>query len=94
VKIVKVNGRKRSHKVFMYAISTCVWCKRTKQFLKDNNVEFEYVDIDLCSDEDQEKIEEDITKRGGELIYPTIIVDDKILVTGYKLDKISEALGL
>jgi len=94
VKIVKVNGKKRSHKVFMYAISTCVWCKRTKQFLKDNNVEFEYVDIDLCSDEDQEKIEEDITKRGGELIYPTIIVDDKILVTGYKLDKISEALNL
>ena len=92
--IVKVNGKKRNHKVFMYAISTCAWCKRTKQFLKDNDVEFEYVDVDLSSDEDHEKIEKDITKRGGELVYPTIIVDDKILITGYKVDKISGVLGL
>lgn len=94
MKIVKVNGKKKNHKVFMYALSTCVWCKRTKQFLKDNDVEFEYVDLDLCSDEDHEKIQKDITKRGGELIYPTIIVDDKTLITGYKLDKISRVLGL
>jgi len=94
MKIVKVNGKKRSHKVFMYAISTCAWCKRTKQFLKDNNVEFEYVDVDLCSDEDQEKIEKDITSRGGRLSYPTLIVDDKTLVTGYKPDKITGVLDL
>jgi glutaredoxin-like protein NrdH len=94
MKIVKVTGKKRSHKVFMYAISTCVWCKRTKQFLKDNDVEFEYVDIDLCNDEDQERVEKEITKREGRLSYPTLIVDDKILITGYKLDKIAEALDL
>ncbi len=94
MKTVKVNGEKRSHKVFMYAISTCAWCKRTKQFLKDNSVEFKYVDVDLCSDEDQEKIKAQITKRGGRLAYPTVIVDDKILITGAKLDEIAEALGL
>jgi glutaredoxin len=94
MKIVKVNGRKRSHKVFMYAISTCAWCKRTKQFLKDNNVEFEYVDVDLCNDEDQGKVEEEITSRSGRLSFPTLIVDDKILITGFKPNKISEALEL
>jgi glutaredoxin len=94
MKIAKVNGKKRSHKVFMYAISTCVWCKRTKQFLKDNDVKFEYVDVDLCNDEDKEKIEKEITERGGRLTYPTIIVDDKILINGYKLDKITGALEL
>lgn len=94
MKIVKVNGRKKSHRVFMYAISTCAWCKRTKQFLRGNNVEFEYVDVDLGSDEDKEKIEKEITKRGGRLSYPTLIVDDKTLITGYKEDKMSEALDL
>jgi len=91
---VKVSGRRRGHKVFMYAISTCAWCKRTKQFLKDHNVEFEYVDVDLCSDEDHEKIVRDITKRGGDLVYPTLVIDDKILITGYKTDEILGALGL
>jgi glutaredoxin len=94
MKMVKVIGKKRNHKVFMYAISTCAWCKRTKQLLKDNNVEFEYVDVDLCSDEDQEKIEREITKRGGRLSYPTLIVDDKTLITGYHPEKMTEAIGL
>jgi len=94
VNIVKVNGKRRKHKVFMYAISTCAWCKRTKQFLKDNDIEFEYVDVDLSKEEDQEKIEKDITRHGGKPVYPTLIVDDNILIAGFKVDKISEALGL
>ena len=80
--------------MFVYALSTCVWCKRTKQFLRDKSVEFEYVDVDLCSDEDREKIEREIAKREGRLSYPTLIVDDKALITGYKPDRISEALDL
>jgi len=44
----RVPGRNNKHKVVMYAISTCGWCKRTKNFLRDNNIEYEYVDIDLC----------------------------------------------
>jgi glutaredoxin len=48
----------------------------------------------LCDDEDQDAIEAQITKRGGRLSYPTIIVNDKVLITGAKLDKIAEALGL
>ena len=80
------------HKVFVYAISTCAWCKKAKNFLKDNGVEYEYVDVDLCSDEDREKIRKDIMKRGGRPSYPIIIVDDKTLITGFKEDKIKEAL--
>ena len=92
--IVRVGGKRRDHKVLMYAISTCAWCKRTKQFLKDNSVEFEYVDVDLCTDEEQEKIVNEIIRRGGRSSYPTLLVDDKTLITGYKPDRIAEALEL
>lgn len=34
-------------KVFMYALSTCPWCRKAKQFFKTNNVPFDYVDYDL-----------------------------------------------
>ncbi len=94
MKIVKVDGKNKKHRVLMYALSTCVWCKKTKKFLTDKNVEFEYVDVDLCEDEDKEKIRKDILKRGGNLTYPTIIVDDKKLITGYSEDEIKEALEL
>jgi glutaredoxin len=92
--IVRVEGKRKGHKVLVYALSTCAWCKMTKQFLKDHEVEFEYVDVDLCSPEDHEKIRKEITKKGGEISYPTLIVDDKTLITGFRKDKITEALQL
>jgi glutaredoxin len=94
MKVVKVSGRKNKHKVFVYALSTCAWCKLTKQFLKDNEIEYEYVDVDLCSEEDREKIRRDILKRKGELSYPATIIDDKILVHGFRKDKLKEALNI
>jgi len=94
MEIVKVQGKNNKHKVFLYAISTCAWCKRTKSFLKDSDIEYEYIDIDLCSREDREEIRENILKRGGRLSYPTIIIDDKILITGFHDDKIKEALEI
>ena len=78
----------------MYALSTCAWCKMTKQFLKDNDVEYDYIDVDLCEEEDKQKIREHIQSKGGPLSYPTIIVDDNVLITGLRKDKLKEALEL
>lgn len=94
MKTVKVQGKNNKHKVLMYALSTCAWCKMTKTFLKDNSVEFEYVDVDLCTKEDLRKIKTDILNRGGSLSYPVLIIDDKNLINGFRKEKISEALGI
>ncbi len=90
----KVAGTKKDHKVLMYAISTCGWCKMTKKYLNDHKVEYEYIDVDLCDDKDRQAIRNDIVKRGGEPSYPIIIVDDKIMINGFRKDKINEALNL
>jgi len=92
--IVKVSGKNGKHKVLVYAISTCAWCKLTKKFLKDNNIEYEYVDVDLCEEEDKDKIRQDILDKGGSLSYPTIIIDNKKVITGFRKDKLTEALEI
>ena len=94
MKTMKVPGENNRHGVFMYEISTCAWCRRAKKFLEDNQIEYEYVDIDLCSREDREKIRRDILSRGGRLSYPTIIVDDKIVIAGFQEYKIRGALEI
>ena len=94
MKTAKVEGKNGKHKVLVYTISTCAWCKMTKKYLKDNDITYEYVDVDLTSDDDHEKIRDDIIRKGGEPSYPTIIVDDKILITGFRKDKINEALEI
>ena len=94
MRIVKVPGKNNRHKVFMYAISTCAWCKLIKSFLKDKDVEYEYVDVDFSSREDREKIRREILNRGGRLSYPAVIIDDKILINGFHKDKMKEILEI
>ncbi len=94
MKFSKVSGKRSQRKVVLYALSTCAWCKMTKQFLKDNDVEFEYVNVDLCEEEDKQKIRQHIQSKGGPLSYPTVIVDDEVLITGFRKDKLKEALGI
>jgi len=91
---VKIQGKNNKHKVLLYALSTCAWCKMTKKFLNDNSVEYEYVDVDLASDEDHEKIRQDLINRGSEPTYPAIIVDNKKVINGFRKDLIKEALDL
>ena len=90
----KVSGKKYNHKVTVYALSTCVWCKLTKQFLNENDVEYEYIDVDLCNEKDKQKIHEIIQSKGSILSYPTTIVDDKVVITGFRKDKLKEALEI
>ena len=90
----KVEGDLKDHQVLLYALSTCGWCKMTKAFLVEKGVEYEYVDVDKLDKTGKDMVNADIKKRGGRLAFPTIIVDDKTIITGFKKDKLSEALGL
>jgi glutaredoxin-like protein NrdH len=92
--ISKVPGKNTKHKVLVYALSTCVWCKMTKQFLKDNDVEYEFVEVDNATEEDKDKIRKHIQEKGGSLSYPTIIVDEKKVVTGFRKDLLKKELDL
>jgi glutaredoxin len=88
MKRIKVSGKNKEHMVVLYALSTCAWCKRMKKFLKNNDVEYEYIDVDLETEEERQKIQRFV------LSYPLTIIDKKILIDGYKENKIKEALGI
>ena len=90
----RVRGKNNKHSVLVYALITCAWCRRTKEFLRDNDIEYEYVDVDLCDREEREEIQNDILTRGRRLTYPTIIVDDETVITGFKEDRMREVLQI
>jgi len=93
VSATRVEGKRKDHKVFLYTLSTCIWCKHTKQFLKDNGVEHEYVDVDLARGEERRKIEKDFAKTGS-YSYPTMVIDGKRVIKGFRVEEIKEALGI
>ncbi len=89
----KIPGKRKEHKVILFTLSTCAWCKLVKQFLRENEVEYDYIDIDLSEENEKEEIRQVIRNRGGSVSFPTTIIDNKILITGFRKDKIKEALN-
>jgi glutaredoxin-like protein NrdH len=94
VVVVKVEGEKRGHRVFLYTLSTCGWCKRTKEFLRENGVEYEYMDVDTCTSEERRAAIEDLKERKAPMGFPLAIIDDETIISGFKPDMYTEALGL
>ena len=88
-----VDGTDRG-KLFMYALSTCVWCKKTKAFLDSLGVGYDYVYVDTLAGEEKEKSMEEIKRFNPQCSFPTLIINGKTCVVGYNENKIREALGL
>ena len=80
-------------KVFLYALSTCGHCKNTKRLLDQNNVQYEFVDVDLLSKDEMSKVLDEVRKVNPQCSFPTILIGDKVVV-GYRELDILEALGL
>ncbi len=76
-------------KITMYGADWCPDCRRAKAFLSDNNISYDYIDVDL--DESATKRVENINK--GKRIIPTLIINGKSL-TNPDNAKLSKALGI
>jgi len=90
----KVPGKNRKHKVKMFTLSTCGWCKKTKALMQEMDCEYEFVDIDLVSGEEGKRVREELKKYNPSQNVPTIVIDDgKTVIIGFKEDKLKEVLS-
>ena len=83
-------------KVKGYFISTCGWCKKTKRFLDDNNVDYEYEYVDLLTGSEKDRALAEVDQHNPRRSFPTIVVtnDHTEIVVGYREDRLREVLGL
>jgi glutaredoxin-like protein NrdH len=79
--------------VKLFALSTCVHCRNTKDFLSSCGVEYECIDVDKLDGEERKKVLEQIKEINPSCSFPTIVIGDKIIV-GFRSDEIKEALNL
>jgi glutaredoxin len=93
IKIEYVKGKNKG-KILLYALSTCIWCKMTKELLDKLAVEYSYIYVDLLKDKDKDKVTNDIKKWNPMCSFPTMIINDKSCIVGFKEKEIKEALGL
>ena len=88
----KVDGGKDGHTVRLYALSTCGWCRKTKELLDSQGVAYEYVYVDQCDGDERTQVTEQVRSLNPRGSFPTLQIDDEVVV-GYDDDRILELLG-
>lgn len=78
--------------VKMYALSTCLWCKRTKKFFEDRKIPFECVEYDKVDEAEQERIMAKIREKGGRGSFPYVCIGSDA-VQGYLPEEFERLLG-
>jgi len=92
IKIEHVRGKNKG-KIMLYALSTCGWCHKTKELLKDLGVEYYYIFVDQLEDSEKEQQMREVSKYNPHRSFPTLVINNDKCIVGFKEDEIKEALG-
>ncbi len=87
-----VNGEKKG-KIILYALSTCGWCARTKDLLRELGVDFDYLYVDLLEGPEQDTAMNEVEKWNPKGSFPTLVIGDKKSIIGFREEEIREALA-
>jgi glutaredoxin-like protein NrdH len=91
--LIHVEGRQQA-RIVLFALSTCVWCRRTRQFLEGLGLAYDYVYVDQLGGEAARQAEADLARWSSRGAYPTLVIDERVAITGFNETKIREALGV
>ncbi len=91
-KVTTVEGENKGS-VMLFALSTCVWCKKTKKFLNELGIRYKYVDVDKLDVNEKADTMNELSRFNPRCSFPTLVVDDEKCIVGYDAVKIKESLG-
>jgi glutaredoxin-like YruB-family protein len=74
--------------VKIYTTKVCPYCQMAKQFLRQNKIEFEEIDVS-----ENEEAANEMIEKSGQTGVPVLDINGKIIV-GFNVKAIKEALNL
>ncbi|HOP09437.1 MAG TPA: glutaredoxin family protein [Candidatus Methanofastidiosa archaeon] len=84
-------GGKNMGDVLLYALSTCGWCRKTRELIESLGAEYRYVYVDLLEKEDMDEAVELIKELNPALSFPTAVINGVVIV-GFREEEIRKAL--
>ncbi len=77
----------------LYALTTCIHCKDTKEFLDKCGVDYDCVNVDKLDGDERRRMIEEIKKANPGCAFPMLLIGSKVII-GFKREEIREALNL
>jgi glutaredoxin-like protein NrdH len=85
--MIHVEG-KNVGKVVLYALSTCVWCKKARKLLDELGIGYDYTYVDLLNPDENDAVKDEIKVWNPQCSFPTLVIDNKSCIVGFKEDQI------
>jgi glutaredoxin 3 len=82
------KDKKPRVRVTLFSTPLCPYCDTLKEFLKENNIKFEEVDVSR-----DEKLKEEIIKKSGQLGVPVVEINGE-MIAGFDKKKICQLLDI
>ncbi len=92
LKFEHVKGVKKGY-VKLYALSTCVWCGKTKDLLNEMGIEFDFIYVDLLDGDAKQYAIDEVKRYNKNCSFPTLVINNDKAIVGFKEAEIKEALS-
>jgi len=87
-----VNGKNKGS-IILYALSTCGWCAKTKELLRQMGVAFDFVYVDLLEGQAQDDIMQIVEKWNPSGSFPILVINNSKCIIGFREQEIREAFA-
>jgi len=87
-----VNGINKGS-IRLYALSTCGWCKKTKNLLNTLGVAYDYIDVDYLMGQERTKVIKEIEEWNPHCSFPTLVINNTHCIVGFKEKDIRKVIG-
>lgn len=95
VSFEQVDGEKTEPDLTLYTLSTCAFCKKAMEFLKEHDVAYRYVHVDNLDLNLKRMLKGELKRKYKDLpVFPVLVIDNERALSGFNADEWKKELGL
>ncbi|MFP4376849.1 MAG: glutaredoxin family protein [Spirochaetales bacterium] len=90
-----VKGEREPEHLRVFSLSTCAFCRRAQNFLKENGITFSYVYIDQLDFDLKREVKAELKSKFDTVpVYPILLIGERDAVSGFVQEKWADKLGI
>lgn len=77
--------------VRLFALTTCPYCRMTKKYLDQLDVEYELMEVDTLEGDERTAAVDEVQRLSGGKSFPVVVIDEEVIV-GFNKKRMKELL--
>jgi glutaredoxin-like protein NrdH len=89
----KTEGTRDDRDLVVFSLSTCAFCRKAMEFLKEHGFSYRYAYLDLVEVELKREVKKELKTTYGKLaVFPVLVVDGEKAISGFEPERWLQAI--